>query len=121
MAKIKIGVTKGKEIEKREYTIKFDYLSIRKFGKQIGMNKPSDMEKIFNEMNLDDPSFDDIDKIAHLVRSAIKHVQPPSFEDVLTSLLEDPEGIAKVFEELNSSTEVDVTKEEIGEEDSEKK
>lgn len=112
MANITIADDKGK---KKEYLIKFDYLSIRKFGKAVGMRKPSELESIFNDMDLNDPSFDDIDKIAWLVHSAIKHVKVPSFELVLNSLLSDPEAIAKVFEELNSSTEVDVSEEEKAE------
>ena len=113
MANITIVDEKGK---KKDYTIKFDYLSIRKFGKAVGMNKPSELEVIFNSMDLEDPSFKDIDTIAYLVHSAIKHAKVPTFEIVLNSLLADPDGISKVFEELNSSTDVDVTEENKNEE-----
>tara|TARA_R110000803_G_scaffold210835_1_gene284147 strand:+ start:16472 stop:16813 length:342 start_codon:yes stop_codon:yes gene_type:complete len=101
------------KINNKDYTIKFDYSSIRKFGKQVGLNKPSELENIFNNMDLEDPTFDDIDNIAHLLRSGIKHVKIPSFDDVLTSLTSDPEGIAKVFEEFNSANSIDVTEEEV--------
>lgn len=103
MAKLKLG--------KKEYEVNFDYLAIRKFGKVIGVNKPSEIEKVFSKMDFEDPSFEDIDTIAHLVRSAIKHVKVPTFDEVLEALVKDPEGIAKVFEQFNDSNSIDITEE----------
>lgn len=104
MAKLKV---KGKQ-----YEFKFDYLAIRKFSKVVGLKHPSDLEGFFSKMDLDNPSFDDIDNIVHMVRSAIKAVKVPLFEDVLVSVMEDPEGLIKIFNEFNQSTEVDVSEKE---------
>ena len=120
MAKIIIGVQAGKNKKDQEFEIKFDYLAIRKFGRAVGMNKPSELEGIFNAMDLNDPSFDDIDTIAQLVRAGIKHMKVPTFEEVLESLLANPDSIAKVFDELNGATEVDVTEVELSEEEKKK-
>lgn len=103
MANIKV---KGKS-----YKVKFDYLAIRKFAKTIGLKRPSEIESVFNNMNMDDPSFEDIDNITHLVRCAIKDIKIPSFDDITIMLVEDQGAIAKVFEEFNNANEIDVTEE----------
>jgi hypothetical protein len=104
MANIKI---KGKD-----YKIKFDYLSIRKFSKTIGLKRPSEIEGVFNNMNMEDISFEDIDNITHLVRCSIKSLKVPSFDDITTMLMEEPDGITKVFAEFNNANSIDVTEEE---------
>ncbi len=100
------------EVKGKKYEFKFDYLAIRKFSKIVGLKHPSDLEGFFSKMDLENPSFDDIDNIIHLVRSAIKHIKVPTFENVLESVMADPEGMAKIFEEFNETSSVEVTEEE---------
>ena len=100
------------KVNKKEYNFKFDFLALRKFAKAVGLKKPSEIEQFFNKMDLEDPSFDDMDNIAHLVRSGIKHAKVPTFELVLEEITTNPDTMTKAFAELNGSMETETSPEE---------
>jgi len=99
-------------VKGKEYFVKFDYFAIRKFSKIVGINKPSEIEKFFNSMDFEDPGFDDIDNIVHLIISAVKSDEIPTFDDTLEEFSTTPGNIMGALNSFSESTTIDISEEE---------
>lgn len=99
------------EINGKEYEVKFDYLAIREFSKIVGIKRPSELEAFWMKMT-EDPSFEDMDNIAHLVLCSLKSKDRPEHETMLEFIVENPETLTEVFGALSDSTTTNLTKTE---------
>jgi len=99
------------KVKGKSYKFKFDYLAVRKFAKEVGIKKPAEIETFFSKMDLNDPSFDDIDNIAVLIRSAIKSNKIPSLDDIIEELATNPDSLTGAISSFGESASVDVSDE----------
>jgi len=96
------------EINNKKYEVKFDFLAIREFSKIVGIKRPSELDSFLQAM-LEDPSFEDMDNISHLVLCALKSDTRPSHLEMLEFITSNPDELSKVFNDLTESTKTDLT------------
>ena len=97
------------KINNKDYQVKFGVGSTRRVVEHYGYNKPSDYEKLVKKYKLDkleDPTFEQLDFMAMLFKSAVLNAGEKddfSTDDVLDAITRDPSLMNDLISEFQTS------------------